>query len=340
MSSKALAVAGLVALLSSRLTTCRSPGEGGGDASQPHSEQAVQLKGIDTSALTARERSDWSESVSHLLSPCPDQAVSLAQCVNENRPCRACQPAVRLLLNEVRRGRTQSQIETSYRDRFSIDRVKNVDLNDTPSKGPANAPVVIVEFADFECPACGATQPLLDQLYEAHQGQVRFFYKHYPLPMHQNAEKAARAAVAAMRQGKFWEMHAVLFKNQTALSVENVEKLAQGIGLDMTRFRQDRDSEATADFVAKNRKQGEALELTGTPSIFINGRKFSSTGENQAQDFEDWISLELELTGAGAAPAVPAASAAPPAPSGSAAKAAAPLAAGSARPAGSAARAP
>ena len=149
-----------------------------------------------------------------------------------------------------------------------------------------------------------------------------------------------------MRQGKFWEMHAVLFKNQTALSVENVEKLAQGIGLDMARFRQDRDSEATADFVAKNRKQGEALELTGTPSIFINGRKFSSTGENQAQDFEDWITLELELTGAGAAPAVPAASAAPPAsaapaaPSGSVAKAAPVAAAGSARPAGSAARAP
>jgi predicted DsbA family dithiol-disulfide isomerase len=348
MSSKALAVAGLVALLSSRLTTCRSPGEGG-DASQPHSEQAVQLQGIDTSSLTARERSDWSESVSHLLSPCPDQAVSLAQCVNEKRPCRACLPAVRLLLNEVRRGRTQSQMETSYRDRFSPDRVKNIDLNDTPSKGPANAPVVIVEFADFECPACGATQPVLDHLYEAHQGQVRFFFKHYPLPMHPNAEKAARAAVAAMRQGKFWELHAVLFKNQTALGVENVEKLAQGIGLDMARFRQDRDSEATADFVAKNRKQGEALELTGTPSVFINGRKFSSSGENQAQDFEDWINLELELTGAGSAPAAsaappasvsPPASAAPPAPSGSAAKAAALPAAGSARPAGSATRAP
>ncbi|HWP08464.1 MAG TPA: thioredoxin domain-containing protein [Polyangiaceae bacterium] len=349
MSSKALAVAGLVALLSSRLTTCRSPGEGGGDASQPHSEQAVQLKGIDTSSLTARERSDWSESVSHLMSPCPDQAVSLAQCVNENRPCRACQPAVRLLLAEVRRGRTQSQIETSYRDRFSPDRIKNIDLNDTPSKGPANAPIVIVEFADFECPACGATQPLLDQLYEAHQGQVRFFYKHYPLPMHPNADKAARAAVAAMRQGKFWEMHAVLFKNQTALGVENVEKLAQGIGLDMARFRQDRDAEATADFVAKNRKQGEALELTGTPSIFINGRKFSSTGENQAQDLEDWLSLELELTGNGSAPAAsvvpvasatPQASAAPAAPAASAAKVAPAAAAGSSRPASSAAKAP
>jgi protein-disulfide isomerase len=332
MSPKALAVAGLIALSSSRLTTCRSPGEGGGDASQPQSEKPVEVTGVDTSSLTARERSDWSESVSHLLSPCPDQPVSLAQCVNEKRPCRACAPAVRYLLNEVRRGRTQNQVENSYRERFSPDQVKNIDLSDAPSKGPAGAPIVLVEFADFECPACGATRPVLDQLYEHHPGSIRFLFKHYPLPMHPNAEKAARAAVAAQRQGKFWEMHHVLFEHQTELSVENVEKLAQGIGLDMARFRQDRDSEATADFVAKNRKQGEALELTGTPSIFINGRKFTSTGENQAQDFEDWINLELEL--AGAAPAAGAASAAPP-PSASAAPAPS-----AAKPAASAAHTP
>src|SRR5678815_4724818 len=125
MSPKALALAGLVALTSSRLTTCRSPGEGG-DASQPQTEKTVvDVKGVDTSSLTARERSDWSESVSHLISPCPDQAVPLAQCVNENRPCKACSPAVRYLLTEVRRGRTQSQVEAAYRARFAPDAIKN-----------------------------------------------------------------------------------------------------------------------------------------------------------------------------------------------------------------------
>ncbi|HEV8551232.1 MAG TPA: hypothetical protein VGQ57_19425, partial [Polyangiaceae bacterium] len=108
MSPKLLAITGLLALVSSRLTTCRSPGEGGGDASQPHAEKAVEVKGVDTSALTARERTDWSESVSHLMSPCPDQAVPLAQCVNEGRACRACLPAVKFLLTEVSRGRTHS----------------------------------------------------------------------------------------------------------------------------------------------------------------------------------------------------------------------------------------
>jgi len=313
MSSKVLAVAGLVALLSSRLTTCRSPGEGGGDASQPRTAKAVEVKGVDTSALTARERTEWSDYVSELLAPCPDQAVPLAQCVNESRPCRACMPAVQYLLEQVRRGRTRSQVETAYRERFAPDQIKSIDLADTPSKGPAGAPIVIVEFADFECPACGMMRPVLDELFEQHKDKIRVLYKHFPLPMHPNGEKAARAAVAAMRQGKFWEMHRVLFDNQTALGVENVEKLAQGIGLDLVKFRQDRDSEATADLVAKSRKQGEVLELSGTPSLFINGRRVNGMADPK-QDLEEWITLELQLTeGTPSAPPVAAPSSAVPA---------------------------
>ena len=318
MSPKALAVVGLVAFFGSRLTTCRSPGEGGGDASQPPAAKVVDVKGVDTSVLSSRERSEWSESVSQLLAPCPDQAVPLAQCVNENRACKACLPATRFLLEQVRRGRTRSQVETSYRERFAVDQIKNVDLSDTPSKGPAGAPIVIVEFADFQCPGCGVMRPVLDELFEQHKDQIRLFYKHFPLPMHPDAEKAARAAVAAQHQGKFWEMHKVLFENQTALSVENVEKLASGLGLDLAKFRTDRDSEATADFVAKNRKQGEVLELSGTPSLFINGRRFNA-GTDPKQELEEWITLELELQG-GPAPAPPVAAASAAVPAASAKK--------------------
>jgi len=314
MSPKALAVVGLLAL-TSRLSTCRSPGESGGDATpQKSSEKVVEVKGVDSSVLSARERTEWSDDVSHLLAPCPDQAVPLAQCVNENRPCRACAPAVRFLLERVQRGMTRSQLEAAYRARFAPDGVKNIDLDDTPSRGPSGAPIVIVEFADFECPACGAMRPVLDEVIAEHADKIRFFYKHFPLSMHPNAEKAARAAVAAMHQGKFWEMHHLLFENQTQLSTENIEKLAQSIGLDLAKFRQDRDSEATADFVAKNRKQGEALNLTGTPSIFIDGRKFESDGGQAKDELEAWIALELELQGAAPAPAPPPASASAKAP--------------------------
>ncbi len=306
MTPKVVAVLGLLALFSSRLTTCRSPGEGGGDASNPHPEKAVELKGVDTSSLTARERSEWSSAVSELLGPCSEHPVSVAQCVRESRPCAACLPAARYLLEQVQRGRTRTQIEAAYRARFAADQVTKLEIEGSPRKGPKDAPVVIVEFADFECPACGAARPAIDEVYDKHPNEVAVVFKHFPLSMHPHAEKAARAAVAAAKQGKFWEMHALLFDNQTQLTPENVEKLAEKAGLDLTRFRQDRDSEATADVVARDRKQGEALKLDSTPSLFVNGRKFPGSPDFK-QDLEDWIALELTLVPRSAPSAAPAA---------------------------------
>jgi 2-hydroxychromene-2-carboxylate isomerase len=220
--------------------------------------------------------------------------------VNESRPCAACLPAARALLEQVRRGRTRTQVEAFYRARFGADGVKNIDVTGSASKGPEGAPVVIVEFADFECPACAAARPVVESVFDRYRDKVRLVFKHFPLGMHPNAEKAARAAVAAERQGKFWEMYGLLFDNQTELSADNVEKLAESIGLDMVKFRRDRDSEAVADAVARERKQGEALSLDSTPSLFINGRPFPSTPDFK-QDLEDWVALELTLKGETAA---------------------------------------
>jgi protein-disulfide isomerase len=312
------------ALLNSQLTTCRSPGEGGSEPAPAHTEaKDITLAGVDTSALTSREKADWSRYVSDLLAPCPDQPVSLAQCVSENRSCKQCVPAANYLVKQVRRGRARQQIETAYRNRFSPDMIKNIELEDSPAKGPAGAPVLVVEFADFECPACGAARPVLDEMYKTYEGQMRFVFKNFPLSIHQYAEKAARAGVAAHKQNKFWEMHAVLFDNQQHLEQANVEQLAKSIGLDMPHFLADRDSEATADIVARDRKQGERLEISSTPSIFINGRKFEPSGEFK-EDLDDWVSLEIKLAGGAPKPHVasvagaPSASAAP-APSGKAA---------------------
>lgn len=290
------------ALFNSQLTTCRSPGEGGSEAVPTRPEaKDVTLNGVDTAALTGREKSDWSRYVTELLAPCPDQPVSLAQCVQENRSCKQCAPAANFLVKQVRRGRTRSQIEAAYRGRFSADAIKNIDLDDSPAKGPAGAPVLLVEFADFECPACGAARPLLDALYKRYEGQLRFVFKNFPLTIHQYADKAARAGVAAHKQHKFWEMHAILFDNQQHLEQSNVEQLAQSIGLDMPHFLQDRDSEAVADIVSRDRKQGERLEIASTPSIFINGRKFEGSGEFK-EDLEDWVTLEIQMSGNTPAP--------------------------------------
>lgn len=327
---------GFSTLLSARLTTCRSPGEGGTDPSPAKTESAnVTLNGVDTSALTTREKAEWSRYVSEFLTPCSDQPVSIAECVQQSRPCKACAPAARYLVDLARRGQVRAQVESTYKARFSPDAVKPLDLSGAPSKGPADAKVVMAEFADFQCPACGAARPLIEEALKKHASEVRLVFKHFPLSIHENAEKAARAAVSAGRQNKFWEMHEALFVNQQKLDSETIQGLAKGIGLDMKHFLADWDSEAVADVVARDRKQGEALGLKSTPSLFINGRPFVPGGGEFADDLDSWINLELELVSGVPAPAkaTPAPSAAP-APSAGKAE---PLAPTSAKPATSAA---
>ncbi|HET9958393.1 MAG TPA: thioredoxin domain-containing protein [Polyangiaceae bacterium] len=256
----------------------------------------MTLPGIDTSALTTREKSEWSSYVTEFLTPCADQPVSLAQCVKEARPCKACRPAAEFLLAQARRGRVRAQVEGAYKARFSPEAVRSVDLAGAPSKGASEGKVVIAEFADFECPACGAARTVLDDLVKKYPNDVKLYFKHFPLTMHPHAEKAARASVAALRQGKFWDMHATLFEHQTALEPENIERLAKEIGLDLKRFREDRDSESAADAVSRDRKQGEALQLKSTPSLFINGRPFPPTSEF-SEELEEWVKSEIEIVG-------------------------------------------
>jgi len=264
----------------------------------------VNLPGVDTSSLTPREQTKWSEYVGGLLAPCSDQPVNIAQCVSESRPCGACLPAAKFLVERVRRGDTRTQAETAYRARFSPEAVKSIDLADSPTKGAAKPVVTLVEWADFECPFCGAVAPVLKSIVEKYPEQVQLVFKHYPLSAHQHAENAARAAVAAQRQGKFWPVQQALFENQKAgLDESNILKLARDAGLDMKEFENDIGSEATADSVARDRKQADELGLEGTPMIYINGRHFSLENFDLRQDLEPWIALEIELSNGSSASA-------------------------------------
>lgn len=279
------------------MTTCRSPGES--DKAPPSTSQTaadVSLPGIDTKELTARERAQWSSHVTDLLAPCESTPVGIKECVQTKRDCAACLPAARYLLNEVRQGRTKAQVELAYSGRFGADQVKSISLDGSPSKGATDAPITIVEFADFECPACRAASPLLDALVLKHP-DLKLVFKNFPLDFHQNAEPAARAAMAADKQGKFWEMHKELFSSPEPLTAEHITALAKKVGLDLAQFDKDQRSEAVVDAVNRDKKQGREAQLKGTPSLFINGREF-----NYATDFggelEQWLGLERELLGA------------------------------------------
>jgi protein-disulfide isomerase len=159
-------------------------------------------------------------------------------------------------------------------------------------KGPADAPVTIVEFSDFQCPFCGRVVPTLHDLEKAYPGKLRIYFKHFPLAFHQDAPLASQAALAAGAQGKFWQMHDKLFENQQAIKRPDLEKYAQEMGLDMTRFKQALDSGTYKGRVDADFAMGQQLGVTGTPAFFINGR--SLVGAVGLSKFKEIVDEEIE----------------------------------------------
>lgn len=270
------------------------PGPAGATRLPPSETEPEELPGVDTKGLVAREQRTWWQLVSQLYAPCEDQAVSIAQCVREARPCATCVPAAALLAQKVAEGGKPADVEAAYAIRFGPN-VKKVDLEGSPTRGPADAPVVMVVWSDFECPACGRAVPLLNELARSHEREMRLVHKMYPLGKHKLAEPAARAGWAAFRQGKYWQMEEQLFTHQDALNEADLFEHAKKVGLDMNRFRADFASEAAKQAVQRDKAEADAAGLTGTPFILINGREFDTSYFRFDVDFEPWIKLEVEL---------------------------------------------
>jgi predicted DsbA family dithiol-disulfide isomerase len=150
----------------------------------------------------------------------------------------------------------------------------NVDIEVSQMIGPKTAPVKLIEFADYECPYCQKVASDLKKLQAEFGDKVSFTFRDFPLPMHARAEKAAEAARCAGEQGKFWEFHDELFQSKE-LDFDQLKVHAQGLKLDSAQFNKCLDSGDEATAVAKDRKEGVRLGLTGTPSFFINGHFLS-----------------------------------------------------------------
>lgn len=169
----------------------------------------------------------------------------------------------------------------------------------SPRLGPENAPVRIVEFADYECPYCVKVQPTMLKLKEEFGDKVAFYYKDLPLPMHGKARKAAEAARCAEQQGKFWEYHNALF-NGAQLDAPQLKQRAKELNLDSAKFETCLDSSATASVVQKDYTEAQSLGLTGTPSFFINGHYFS--GAVEYNTLRDMVLQQLTMASTASKP--------------------------------------
>ena len=145
-------------------------------------------------------------------------------------------------------------------------------LPEDPARGPADAPVEIVEFSDFDCPYCQRATETIERLIEEFAGQIRFVYKDYPLPTHPDAFKAAEAGNCAHEQDHFWELHDTMFANQGALSVEELHAYAENLGLDTDAFAECLDSGRHTATVERDMTIGDGYGVSSTPTLFLNGR--------------------------------------------------------------------
>ncbi|MEM1348822.1 MAG: thioredoxin domain-containing protein, partial [Myxococcota bacterium] len=167
------------------------------------------------------------------------------------------------------------------------------------TKGAKNAPVKIYEFSDFQCPFCSRANNTIQEVVKKYEGKVQLVFKAYPLPFHKEAEPAHRAAIAAGKQGKFWEMHDKFFANQGGMKGKGdagmqsmAEEYASELGLNMDKFKADYSSPEVAKQVKDEMAMGQKVGVRGTPNFFINGTRI--VGAQLAPAFEAAIEEALK----------------------------------------------
>lgn len=177
-----------------------------------------------------------------------------------------------------------SQTSSNGRTKVAADVAK---LSEGNFQGPVDAKVTLTEFGDYQCPACGKFSPILkDNILPQYDGKVKFVFLNYPLPIHQNAVPAAQAAEAAALQGKFWEMHDLLYEKQDDWVKQNnpqskFESYAKELGLNIDQFKQDYKSQKVKDTINSQASLGDAFNIPGTPTFFVNGVQVdTSTGQD------------------------------------------------------------
>ncbi len=250
-------------------------------------EVQAQITTITPEEIAARVQADRAK-----LPPDEDQAQKEARSVLvRERAGRALQELVERLSREA-------QVTVTLR--LPEPPVMTIPAGDGPAWGPLAAPVTIVEYADFECPVCKESLPILQEVRSLYRERVRFVYRNFPLSSHPQARPAAEAAQCAHEQGQFWAYHDALFAKAPDLQPSDYVQLAERLKLNTADFAACLSSNRPKVAVAKDLADAQALGLSGTPTFFINGRYLS--GFQSLDALRQYIDRELQAAGNGAHP--------------------------------------
>ncbi len=266
-----------------------APAVSPGNASPAAKDKAPP--GVDISKLDDFGRKVFFRIGNNEASICGEGQSLLASANAAKGGCARSVNALRYVARLVDQGYTDSEVDEAIAKRYRPIAPKKIDVSDAPMKGNPNGRVTLIEFADYECPHCKRFQPVLRQVLDEFPNDVKLYFKHYPLPQHSNARLAAEGAVAAQKQGKFWQYQDKLWEHQDDLSPAEIEKVAKETGLDLAKFRKDLASDAVKAKVSKDHDEGAAIGLQATPTLYIDGREY--TDSRDADSLRDWIKDEL-----------------------------------------------
>jgi protein-disulfide isomerase len=229
---------------------------------------------LDLSGLSESARRELVEAMGEEFCGC-GAPHTLAACVQTHAGCQHSRREVRLAANLAERGATAAELGVMlarYNHSFLEARVK-LPVDEKMCLGDPHAPVTLAEYADFECPICGVSRPILEKFVEDRPGQVRLCYLPFPLPMHPNAIPAGQAALFARDHGKFWAVHNGLFENQKRLSPDVIREVVVQAGLPADAWAKALASGAYIAELERFRNSAVAANVQGTPTVYLNGRK-------------------------------------------------------------------
>jgi len=248
------------------------------------------LKDIDVGKLDSDKQQTFYKLIATLKSPC-GKNESLRTSYTDDTSCKRAPFAVRYVTTMLEDEFPEDKVREDYVAKYEKPRMVKLDVSKAPRVGTDDAPVQIAEFYDYACPHCKEFKPILDAVVQQYDGKISVHYMMFPLGHWPESKSAAQAALAASQQGKFKEMHALLFAKAPAHSRQDVMGYATQLGLDIAKF--DAAYTAAGPQVDTDKVQGNTAGVESTPSIYLNNRKFE--GAITVKYLGLWIDEELAV---------------------------------------------
>jgi protein-disulfide isomerase len=245
-------------------------------------QTVTNLAGVDLTGLTAIKKNSALHALRNYDCTC-GCGMKVAECRVKDPNCSYSRGLSNMIVDAIKKGKSEADAIAEAKasklghppETKLLDDPVPIPTLGSPTMGSPNARVVLVEFSDFQCPYCVKAVDKINAVLKAYPNDVRLIFKQYPLESHPQASISAAAALAAHNQGKFWQMHDILFANRTQLSRRNIVGWAAKIGLDMNRFNADLDSDAIKKAVLKDTQDGDKAGVEGTPTVFIDGQRYN-----------------------------------------------------------------